>query len=119
MTVFSCSPNIAVRHSDSAPLVSFDGSRTVVWLRGEHDIATSGVLAATLDWAIAARDTSVVVDMRRVTFIDAGTIGVLVRARNHLRADGRDLAPRSLSACARHVLATYGLGDWVEVAAGS
>ena len=59
MTVFSCSPNIAVRHSDSAPLVSFDGSRTVVWLRGEHDIATSGVLAATTDWATAGRETSV------------------------------------------------------------
>lgn len=53
-------------------------ARTVVWLRGEHDIATRAGLSYTLAGAIAAGQNDLVVDLSCVGFFDASTIGVLV-----------------------------------------
>jgi anti-anti-sigma factor len=55
-----------------------DGDRIVVWLRGEHDIATTVELSETLVRAIAIDDADLVVDLSEVQFIDASTIGVIV-----------------------------------------
>ena len=50
--------------------------RTVVWLRGEHDISTVDALANVLARAIAF-DDDVVVDLCDVEFMGAATVGVI------------------------------------------
>jgi anti-anti-sigma factor len=54
---------------------------TVVWLRGEFDLTSVPALAEALARAIATDDSDVFVDLARVQFMDASTVGVLVRAR--------------------------------------
>jgi anti-anti-sigma factor len=54
--------------------------RTVVWLRGEHDVSTVSALSQTMARAIALDDGDLVVDLSGVQFMDAATVGVIVRA---------------------------------------
>jgi anti-sigma B factor antagonist len=101
-------------HCDSGPIVSRDGARTVVWLEGEYDIATAVVLGATLANASSRDDADLVVDLSGVTFIDAATIGVLIRGGNGLRRESRSLTLRSPSRWARRLLDIWGLTALVE-----
>jgi len=102
---------------DSATLVSREHDRTVIWLDGEHDIATAGTLAATLTHALRAAEGDVVIDLRRVTFIDAATVGVLVEGRNVLNGEARRLTFRAPSPRAMHVLSLCGLAHLIDVPA--
>ena len=74
-----------------------DADRTVVWLRGEHDICTVPALSQILARAIALDDGDLVVDLSGVQFMDASTVGVILRARDFLRLQSRSLALRSPS----------------------
>jgi hypothetical protein len=60
----------------SRPLVTaFAGrnpDRTVVWLRGEHDVSTVAALSETMARAIALDDADVVVDLSDVQFMGCG-----------------------------------------------
>jgi anti-anti-sigma factor len=91
------------------PLVSRDGDRIVVWLDGEHDIATVPVLIDTLTDAISAHDADLIVDLSGVTFMGVATIGALISGRNLLRQQSHSLSVRSPSKCARRVLNLCGL----------
>ena len=55
------------------PRVSRDCDRAVVWLDGEHDIATVPVLANVLALVVADDDGDVMVDLSGATFFDAAT----------------------------------------------
>jgi anti-anti-sigma factor len=94
--------------------VSRHGHRTVVWLAGECDIATVGVITDTLDSAISLDDADLLVDLSGVTFIDAATIGVLIRGRQRLLGQSRILTLRSPSRPARRLLDLCGLTALVE-----
>jgi anti-anti-sigma factor len=85
-----------------------DPVRTVVWLRGEHDLSTVDALSETLAGAIALDDADVVVDLSDMQFMGAATVGVLIRARELLRTRSRSLVVRSPSWCARRVLELCG-----------
>jgi anti-sigma B factor antagonist len=63
--------------------VERDGSLVLV-VHGEVDIATSPLLDEALARARATNATSIVVDLRPVTFIDSTGLHVLIR---HARAD--------------------------------
>lgn len=91
-----------------------DGERTVVWLRGEHDIATKAELSETLARAIAIDDAHLVVDLSQVQFMDASTVGVIVRARDLLLPHSRVLSLRAPARCARRVLDACGLAELVD-----
>jgi anti-anti-sigma factor len=88
--------------------------RTVVRLRGEHDVSTVAALSETLAGAMALDDCDLVVDLSEVEFMGAATIGVLVRARVLLRLRSRSLVLRSPSSCARRILDLCGQGDLLE-----
>jgi len=88
-----------------------DADRTVVWLRGEHDLSTVDELSETMARAIALDDADVVVDLSEVVFMSAATVGVIVRAREFLRLESRSLALRSPSKCAGRVVDLCGLTD--------
>jgi anti-anti-sigma factor len=89
----------------------------VVFLRGEHDAFTSGLLANALATAISDDDHNLVLDLSEVVFMGAATVGVIVRAREFLRVRGRVLTVRSPSSQARRVVQLCGAGDLVESAA--
>ncbi|MEP6660115.1 MAG: STAS domain-containing protein [Acidimicrobiales bacterium] len=91
-----------------------DGDRTVIWLEGDHDIATVFALADALEKATSADDADLVVDLSGVTFIGAATIGVLLRASDNLRRQSRSLALRAPSRCAARVIEVFGLKGLVQ-----
>jgi anti-anti-sigma factor len=120
------SPDVAASDWDSPPLVSRDGERAVVWLDGEHDIATVAVLADTLANVTSADDANLIVDLSGVTFMSTATIDELIRARTLLLGLSRNLTLRSPSKCARRLLDVCGLAglaepseDVIRIGAGS
>ena len=106
-------PNVASGWG-SAPLVSRDGERAVVWLDGEHDIATEAILADTLAKVTSACDANLVVDLSGVTFMSTATIDQLLRARSLLLGLSRNLTLRSPSKSARRILDLCDLAGLVE-----
>jgi anti-anti-sigma factor len=91
-----------------------DPPRTVIWLRGEHDISTVAELSGTIARAIASDDADLVVDLADVEYMGAATVGVLLRAREILRTRSRSLVLRSPSTCARRVLELCGHADLLD-----
>ena len=85
-----------------------NSDRTVVWLRGEHDVSTVAALSETMARAIALDDADVVVDLSDVQFMGAATVRVIIRARAFLRLRSRFLVLRSPSECARASLTCAG-----------
>ncbi len=94
---------VSVGHPGSTDPGS-DPLRVVVWVRGEHDIATRAHLAATMAEAARLDDSDIVVDLSGVTFMDASTIGAIVEAHNRLRSLSRSLSVRAPSGLARRLL---------------
>lgn len=91
-----------------------DQLRTVVWVRGEHDIATRVHLSVTIAQAARLDDADMVVDLSGVTFMDASTIGTIIGARNRLRRCSRSLSVRAPSPRARRLLDLCGLMELID-----
>jgi anti-anti-sigma factor len=107
------SPSVSVTRPGPRCLGS-DPLRTVVWVRGEHDMATRAELFVTIAQAARLADDDVVVDLSGVTFMDASTMGALVLAHNRLRARSRSLCVRAPSPPARRLFDVCGLVRLVE-----
>lgn len=98
-----------------------ESDRTVVCLWGEHDLASIQLLDASMRSAVEDHDDDVVVDLEAVEFMDASTLGPLLRSRSRLAAQGRRLTVRTAPRCARLVLNACELDHLIEptpVAAG-
>lgn len=91
-----------------------NSDRTVVWLRGEHDVSTVAALSEVMARAIALDDADVVVDLSEVQFMGAATVGVIIRAREFLRLRSRFLVLRSPSECVRRILDVCGRSDLLD-----
>jgi anti-anti-sigma factor len=91
-----------------------DADHRVIRLRGAHDASTMVALCLTIARAIAADDTDLVIDLSEVTFMDAATVGVMIRAEAFLRARSRSLTLRSPPARPRRALSLGGLADLVD-----
>jgi anti-anti-sigma factor len=89
-------------------------NRTVVWLRGEHDVSTVAALSEILARAIALDDADVVVDLSEVQFMGAATVGVIIRAQEFLRLRSRFLVLRSPSERAQGMLEVCGHADLLD-----
>ena len=81
----------------------------MLWLGGEHDIATADVVAGALATAIATDHADVIVDLSGVEFLGAAPIHLLQRSRVLLRRQGRSLTLGFPSKCARRALAVADL----------
>ena len=112
-------PDVATRVQESAPHVSRDGERAVVWLDGEHDFATADVLANILAHVISADDAHLIVDLSGVTFMGTATIDELLQARNLLLGLSRKMTVRSPSKCARRLLELCDLGGLIQPSEGA
>jgi len=97
--------------------VTHEGTRTIIWLLGDQDVATAGRLRDRLDSAIAADDSDIAIDMSGVTFMDAATIGTLIGGRNHLRMLARRLTIRDSPPCTRRLLDVCELRDLDDASA--
>jgi anti-sigma B factor antagonist len=104
-------PPSAEIHPRGSGAPESDATCTVVWVRGEHDLASLVALSDTLARATALDDADLVVDLSGVAFMDASTLGAIVTARNGLRIDSRTLTLRAPSARADRVLRICGLAD--------
>ena len=62
----------------------------VITLQGEYDIANAPELLEILT-SSGSGDTSVVADLREVTFLDSAALSQLVRANSHLTEAGGSL----------------------------
>ena len=85
------------------------GDTTLLRVGGEVDIATEPELRALL----RSVDGDVVVDLARVTFLDACGIGAFVSERRRLARDGGILMLRAPVPAIRRVLDVVGLADWI------
>ena len=100
------------RGNNSPPPIALAGremGRAVVWLSGEHDVATAPELGGILAEAIAADTGDLLVDLAQVQFMDASTFGVLLRSRHALRLQSRSLTVRAPSTQAARILTICGL----------
>lgn len=91
-----------------------DPARTVLWVRGEHDMATKVTLAVAIARAAQRDDVPLLIDLSAVTFMDASTVGAIVGSRNRLRSRGQSLELRSPSPPALRVLHLCGLTDLIH-----
>jgi len=90
------------------------GGRTVVWLRGEHDLSSAPALSAAIASAAAAHDADIALDLGGVEFMDSTTIHVILRAKSLIESEGRALAVRDPSRFARFALGVCGLHHLIE-----
>jgi len=89
---------------------------TVVWLEGEYDLSTVTSLSETIARAVALDRSHLVIDLSGVQFMDAATIGVIIRTYNDLQLQFRSLALRNPSRFARRILELCGLTDLLDPA---
>jgi anti-anti-sigma factor len=111
-------PTLVSRELDVVASLPFSDvtarDQNVVWLEGEHDIATVSDLAATLAKASSADGGDLIVDLSEVTFISSATVDLLVTHWNSLRRQSRTLTLRSPSKFTRRVLDICGLTRLIE-----
>jgi len=88
-----------------------DAGPIVIWLWGEHDASTDGLLCLTLARAIAFDRAGLVLDLSKVGFMGASTLGVIIRVREFLRQQSRSLTVRAPSACVQQVMDACGSND--------
>ena len=68
-----------------------DGEVPVIAVSGEIDVATAPQLRECLQGVIARGETTIVLDLLGVTFLDSTALGVLVGALKRCREAGGDL----------------------------
>ncbi|MBK5289595.1 MAG: STAS domain-containing protein [Acidimicrobiia bacterium] len=95
---------VALAGPGAGAFIERDAGCTVVWLRGEFDLGSVPALAEVFARAIAVDGADLVVDLSQVRFLDASTLGFLVRADAFLGRRGRALRLRQPSEKARLIL---------------
>ena len=115
MAQFDVSPVSILRRGP--PQIVGAGETRATRMTGEYDVATVGALSAMLSSAIVFEHDDLVVDLSEVSFMDAATIGVIVRANAFLGVHGRSLWLRDPSRCARRILNICDLDALIELAA--
>ena len=89
-------------------------TRTVVWVRGEHDLSTEADLWERITSSIDGADADLVVDLSEVEFMSVATVRVFVRAAELLQQNSHSLRIRAPSKRALRVLDLCGLTDLVD-----
>lgn len=91
-----------------------DPERTVLWLCGDHDIATNGSVEVSIAQAAKLDDIPLLIDLSAVTFMGASTLRAIVAGRNRLRSRGQSLELRAPSPPARRVLELCGFAHLIQ-----
>ena len=102
-------PSVPLSGIDLELSTSFEDHRVVVGARGELDLLTTPLLAATLAALLAKGHADVAVDLGALDFIDAAGLGVLADFSSRLEASGGGLTLDSASAPVRRILQITGM----------
>jgi anti-anti-sigma factor len=86
----------------------------VVWVQGEHDVATAANVSGSIAQAARLDDFDLVVDLSGITFMDASTIGAIVANHNRLLGRSHSLSVRAPSPLARRLLTTCDLAFLID-----
>jgi anti-anti-sigma factor len=108
------SATVCLSGDDLVDAATGDARRSNVYLNGEYDLTTVAALSQTMIRALAVDGGDLVVDLSGVQFMDAATIGVLIRVRQKLRFQSRSLTLRAPSTAAKRVLGLCGLTDMLD-----
>jgi anti-anti-sigma factor len=95
-------------------VVGVETEQMVISLSGEQDCSNSAELMQACAAAISCDDSDLVIDIRRVEFMSAATVDVIVSIAEVLGRRNRDLVVRNPSAASRHLLEICGLSDLIE-----
>lgn len=94
-----------------------EGDRRVISLRGELDLANVGTAEEALNEAFDAADArAVVIDMRKLEFIDSTGIALLVNALDRNGDEARVRFVPSESAAVTRILELTGLAERLPLA---
>jgi anti-anti-sigma factor len=88
-----------------------EGSRTVLVLRGELDLASAAQLGRELTDTATVSRSELLLDLGELEFIDCAGLRVLHQARARANATGQSLILRSVPARARRLLVILGEAD--------
>jgi len=107
------------RHGDVAEQlfeasISQTGTKTVVALFGELDVASSQALSEELIGLIDQGATDLVIDLAELLFIDSTGLSSLIQANKKLEGKG-NLVLRQPTALVRQVLEVTGLATALQV----
>src|SRR3954453_4831832 len=94
---------------------AIDSTTHVVEPHGEIDLATAGVLKASLDAALDAKVRHVIVDLEGVDFIDSSGLAVLIFAARRLQARGGNLIVACPKPTVRRAFAITSLDEVLQV----
>lgn len=99
--------------------VDFGGDETVVSVRGDVDPLSAPTLSAVMSAQIAqAQERPLVLDLARLTFMDAAGLTVIVGAVNLLAERSKRLVVRSTPDHTRRIMDITGVTDFVTLDAG-
>jgi anti-sigma B factor antagonist len=90
------------------------GHTAIIALTGELDLASSALLEEQLE--TVARSESVIVDLRKLEFIDSTGLSVLVKAHQEAQESGRKFGLVRGSAQVQRLLGLTGLAERLTVA---
>lgn len=96
--------------------LSFDGTRAVVDVCGEIDLATAPTLGGILEALVESGHTDLVLDMAALGFFDAAGVRVLVRLLKLLQPRQGRLSLRSVPAHMQRVLDLTGVSALLDLA---
>jgi anti-sigma B factor antagonist len=93
-----------------------DGDRTVVVeVTGELDLASSPALERELKHGAASRAELLIVDLRRLEFMDSAGVSVLIRAHQRAADAGRRFRVVQGSQQVRRLFSLTGMADRLQI----
>jgi anti-sigma B factor antagonist len=95
------------------------GDETAIAISGEIDLQTAPALRGLVDEIVAKGQTSIVLDMTGVTFLDSSGLGALLGIRREVQAAGGTLALTDLQPPIRKILAITRLESAFEIRAAT
>ena len=93
--------------------VAQEGDATVIYVKGEIDLATCERLRDAIEPHLGPAQT-IVLDLSGVSFMDSSCMDLLVQARGRLTSDGGSLVLRNPSNAARLLLTASQAEDLIE-----
>jgi anti-sigma B factor antagonist len=96
--------------------VRSEGAASVLTLSGELDLASSPTLEQELDRALEAGTNQLIVDLRKLEFMDSTGLSVLVNAHQRVEQAGMQFGVVKGSAQVQRLLSLTGVADRITVA---
>lgn len=95
--------------------VTTENGAPVLSVRGELDLASSPALEEQVERAVAEAQSTVIIDLRELEFMDSTGLSVLIRAHQRAQEAGHRLAIVNGSRQVRRLLSLTGVAERLTV----